>query len=113
MIDLQGKLMKGTWTFNIAERSLTCQLFLLMVDDLGPKRRDLRGLLISSTGNQGEYSRVGMFEDLDFNLNPNGKNFRSLLLSKLRALPGLDDSNAYHTIDESKEEDERYIITLV
>jgi hypothetical protein len=54
-----------------------------------------------------------MFEDFDFNLNPNGKNFRSLLLSKLRAPPGLDDSNGYHTIDESKEEDERYIITLV
>jgi hypothetical protein len=64
MIDLQGELIKGTWTFDIAERSLTCQLFLLMVDDLGPKQRDLRGLLIRSTGNQGEYSRVECLKTL-------------------------------------------------
>jgi hypothetical protein len=85
--------LRGNYHIDVTEPSSTCQLFLLLVEwnYIGG-----HGLFLRSTGNKGEYQRMGIFRDLDVDS-----------VNKFWALSGLDDTNAYHHIDKFRKENKR------
>jgi len=85
-------------------------VYMLIVEHSTPYtyERNVRGLLISATGEQqGQYRRVGYFELQHFSED------MVTMLEVINGLPGLETEEAYETIANPDENGNKYIIMLV